>query len=187
MNDIVRVGFILCIITVLSGFAISGVYEITKEPIAIQKEKAQQEAMETVLKGVDHFELVNQNDAEIKQGVLEIHTGYQKDQIIGYVMKVVTRGYGGNMELMVGIDQGGVIQGVKILGHSETPGLGANAQEPEFLDQYKGKSTEQPLSVIKGQATGEAEIEAITSATITAEAVTSAINEARSVFKEQLN
>ena len=79
---------------------------------------------------------------------------------------------------MTGISGEGAITGVVILSHEETPGLGANAEKAEFLDQYLQSAPEGGLSVIKYQTPGEGQIEAITGATITSTAVTNAVNQA---------
>ena len=65
--------------------------------------------------------------------------------------------------------------GVQILTHSESPGLGANAVNSSFLNQYAGKGG-QEISVVKNGQPGGAEIQAITGATITSKAVTRAVN-----------
>ncbi|NLL69544.1 MAG: RnfABCDGE type electron transport complex subunit G [Epulopiscium sp.] len=185
MNEIFKMGLILCAITLLAGFSLGSVYEITKEPIAEQKQKAQQVAMQAVLKKAERFEMTDQAMDETQE-VKEIQIGYQGDQIVGYVMKVVTKGYGGEIEMMVGMDQDGVIEGIKILRHAETPGLGAKAQEQTFCDQYANKSAEQELWVTKSTPTTEQEIEALTGATITTNAVTEGVNTALKMFEEKI-
>ncbi|NLP46683.1 MAG: RnfABCDGE type electron transport complex subunit G [Epulopiscium sp.] len=186
MNETLKMGLILCLITVLSGFSLGMVYEVTKEPIAQQKIKTHQEAMKAVLPEVETFELIESDDFSAQYGIKEIQIGYKGTQIIGYVMQVITKGYGGEIEMMVGINQEGIIQGVKIVQHAETAGLGANAKEPSFLNQYVNKSAEQSLWVTKSTPTNDQEVEAITGATITTEAVTSGINNALTLFKEKL-
>src|SRR3712207_9303570 len=59
--------------------------------------------------------------------------------------KVGTKGYGGEVLMMVGIGKDGKIGGIKILAHNETPGLGAKAPEKEFSGQYNKKSIDKPL------------------------------------------
>ena len=95
---------------------------------------------------------------------------------MGYVFTTAAKGYGGDVEIMTGVDAEGKITGISILSIEETPGLGMNAKKDSFKDQYKGKSGE--LAVNKDGG----EIVAITSATITSRAVTSAVNQALALY-----
>ena len=73
---------------------------------------------------------------------------------------------------MVGVDVDGVITGLRVLSHSETPGLGALATDPSFYEQFVGKS-----GAIKVEKDG-GDIVAITSSTITSRAVSDGADEA---------
>ena len=92
---------------------------------------------------------------------------------VGYVYTAGAKGYGGTVSVMVGIDTEGAITGIEILSHSETPGLGANATKDSFKDRFIGKSG--ILTVNKNSNDGQ-NVQAITAATITSNAVVSAVN-----------
>lgn len=94
---------------------------------------------------------------------------------IGRVFTAAAKGYGGTVSVMVGIGADGKITGIEILSHSETPGLGANSTKPAFKSRFVGKSG--TLTVSKTSNDGE-NVQAITAATITSKAVTSAVNAA---------
>ena len=59
---------------------------------------------------------------------------------------------------------------------NETAGLGMNAQNPEFMDQFIGK--EGSFNLVKDGASGDNDIQALSGATITSTAVTNAMNAA---------
>ena len=82
---------------------------------------------------------------------------------------------------MVGIKSDGTIVGINIGNMSETPGLGAKSKEESFYGQYVQKPATE-LSVVKGGAAGETEIQAISGATITSDAVTNGVNTAVEVY-----
>ena len=103
---------------------------------------------------------------------------------MGYVFETEASGYGGTVSVMTGIDTEGNITGVVILSHDETPGLGANAEKPDFLNQYLQPAPEGGLSVIKYQAPSQGQIEAMTGATVTSTAVTNAVNQAIEQYYE---
>ena len=94
---------------------------------------------------------------------------------MGYVVLAEPKGYGGAISLVVGIDNDLTVTGIDITNQSETPGLGANCQNPEFMGQFKGKTS--GIAVVKGTASGN-QIDAITSSTVTSKAVTKGVNDA---------
>ena len=81
---------------------------------------------------------------------------------------------------MVGISKdGNKLTGIKVMQHSETPGLGAKSTEPAWQEQFKGKSLKEALVVTKDAVKKPEEIKAITAATITSRAVVTGVNAAR--------
>jgi len=92
-------------------------------------------------------------------------------QTVGHTVQVTTRGYGGEIEIIVGIDTDGVITGIIVGGasFSETPGLGAKTKEPAFTEQFKGLT---PPAVLKGN------VDSVTGASISSGAVVGAVNAA---------
>ncbi|MDE6701263.1 MAG: RnfABCDGE type electron transport complex subunit G [Acetatifactor sp.] len=180
---------ILFAITLIAGILLGFVYELTKEPIRIQQEKAVQEACAAVFPGEQNLEfceieLAVGNGAagleslELPQGV-EIGSVYeavnQSGQFLGYVVESTsTQGYGGNIVLYVGVAADGTVGGVSILDISETAGLGMEA--PKVLaPQFAGKRVEQ-FSYTKTGSRTDSEVDAISAATVTTKAVVNAVN-----------
>ena len=95
--------------------------------------------------------------------------------VIGYAMSISTSGSQGEIVVAYGYGVDGTSMGIDILTSSETSGLGSKASEPEFKDQYAGKAVES-FTVVKSGAAGDSEINAISGATITSNAVTTAVN-----------
>jgi electron transport complex protein RnfG len=143
---------------------------LTKDKIAAADEKAKQDAMKLVVSDADDFK---END--------DYFIAYKGDEIIGYIFTTTTKGYGGDVSVMTGIDIDGKVTGVSILSESETAGLGKKANDKSFTDQYSG--LEKGIEVTKDSVKGN-EIKAITGATITSKAVTKAVNEAIDRFEE---
>ena len=128
MNKIVKNAFILTAITVIAGLLLGVVYGVTKEPIANAKAKAKQEAFQSVLSDADSFETVDDLDTDAASELLKSN-GYSSDAIeevalgkdksgetIGYVITVVSHeGYGGDIEISVGIQADGTVKGIEML------------------------------------------------------------------------
>ncbi len=97
---------------------------------------------------------------------------------VGYVVEVTPSGFGGTIDMVVGVDTSGTVTGVSIISMSETSGLGANATKESFRSQYVGKTGELAVSKDGG------EIDALTGATITSRAVTQGVNSALAAVAE---
>lgn len=67
------------------------------------------------------------------------------------------------------------IKGITIIHQEETPGLGGRIGDPEYLDKFKGKKIVPELRVVK-EPKGENEVDAITGATLSCEALEQIIN-----------
>ena len=77
---------------------------------------------------------------------------YKASDSSGIVVTTLTTGYGGDFEMMTGIDKDGIITGTKVTSSSETPGLGSKATVPDFLDQFKSKSTSEEIDGVDNVA-----------------------------------
>lgn len=116
-----------------------------------------------------------------KNGTTKYYTVYDawlpEGKMVGHVVKAAGQGYADKIELLVGLDaQGKRITGLFVLEQKETPGLGAKILEDAWRGQFKEKSTEKTLSVVKGGEVKEDEIDAISGATISSNSVTGIVN-----------
>ncbi|MCB2289553.1 RnfABCDGE type electron transport complex subunit G [Clostridium sp. CS001] len=185
MKENIKLGLILLLITGIAGFLIGGAYEITKAPIEKQVIANKQAAMKEILPKADKFDVSDVN-IEGNEKIKEVNIGMAGTDIAGYAIKVSPKGYGGIIDIMVGISTEGKVSGIKILSHTETPGLGANAPKPEFSGQFKDKPIDNKLEVVKIAPTKETEIQAITGSTITSKAVTLGVNDAVDFYNSSL-
>ncbi len=186
MREVVRLGLILLVITAIAAALLGYTNAITEEPIAEQIRKANIAARQSVLPEAVEFEEVSQDNFEGYENIIEVHKGIKDGQTVGYTIKTNPAGYGGPVEVMVGVTLNDMVSGVSIGNHTETPGLGAKASEEEFKGQYKGKSTADELKVIKAGVPKDNEVNSISGATITSRAVTDGVNSAMKLFNEKL-
>ncbi len=183
-NEILYLGAILFFICAVTGLLLGVVYESTKDVISDKKQAVSQTAYEKVLP----------EGAPETMDVVEIPEAYHNDIAeaykagdAGYAIKIIGKGYAGDdIEIAVGITTEGMISGVTIISHAETPGLGAKATESSFLVQYKGVATDQVLTVVKTEGTLPHEIDAISGATKTTIGVTNAVNRVCAFYEECL-
>jgi electron transport complex protein RnfG len=191
MNKIVKNAIILTVITLVAGLGLGFVYEITKDPIAQAEDAAKKEAWQQVFPeaSLEEFEAIDV-DAEIAEQVIsDLGIKATVDEVCtvnggddGYVITTTDKeGYGGNIQITVGITNDGTVNGVSILSISETAGLGMRATEPAFYEQYQGKQTDK-FVVSKDGGEGEP-IDALSGATITSRAMTGAVNAALAYYQ----
>ncbi|WP_294236898.1 RnfABCDGE type electron transport complex subunit G [Pseudobutyrivibrio sp.] len=191
MNKLVKDALVLTCITVIAGFALGLVYEITKAPIAKAEADALQTAYQTVFADAASFKDLDGFDSAAATDVVQ-KAGYTDDTIdncvealdssgnpLGYVITVTSSaGYGGKITFSLGITNDGVLNGYSITTISETAGLGMKARdtgEGTFSSQFINRQSE-IFTVTKTGATQSSEIDAISAATITSKAVTNGVN-----------
>ena len=196
-NKIIKDALALTLITLVAGVALGGVYEITKDPIAKQEAQAKAEAYEQVFTDAAAFEEVEMDDTLIQtirdqldqegykaQSIEEVMRAEdQSGETLGYAFTVVTsEGYGGDIQFSMGVQNDGTLNGISILSIGETAGLGMNADTPVFKDQFVGKQVEK-LQYTKNGATQDDEINAISGATVTTNAMTNGVNAGLCAFR----
>ncbi|MEG2144294.1 MAG: FMN-binding protein [Oscillospiraceae bacterium] len=131
-KDFVIPILVLTVICIVTSAALAFTQGATAPIIKAAEEKAAEEAKMEVLPGAGGFEEIPLEN--MPEGI----TGaFKADN--GCVFLVTVKGYGGKMNLIVGIDNEGKIVNTKTLSHSETAGLGAKTAEPKFQSQFKGK------------------------------------------------
>ena len=165
---VARLALTLLLITAVVAVVLAGVNTITAPRIAAINEQKTQAAIEAVLPG-GGAEIPFTDDSGL---VVTVYEGEN-----GYAVEVAPAGFGGAVDMMVGVDPEGNILGISIISQTETAGLGAVAAASTsageaFRDQFVGMSG--TIAVAKDGGT----VDAITGATITSWAVCTGVNAA---------
>jgi electron transport complex protein RnfG len=162
------------LVCLVASSVLAFTYKITNPLIISRKQNEEKQALKSVLSSAEDFKEEKGH-----------YTGYKNKRLSGYVLKIQAKGYSAPIEILVGIDSKGIIQGIIILDQKETPGLGAKISEikygeknPWFLNQFKGKQTVD-LDFLK--------INAITGATISSYAVLSAVKNKITEFMKHIS
>ena len=181
MKLIIKNTLILLIITLIAGFALAAVHDVTENPIAKAQEDAKFDAYRKVFPEADSFgELTTDISAykpedSVKLG--EVRTALDKDgNVIGWVMTLTSpKGYGGDIKIAIGVKSNGTLNAMTVLEMSETAGLGAKCTSEEFQSQFSGIKASSINYTKKGEP-DEDEIDAISGATYTTKATVQAVN-----------
>lgn len=194
MKEMMKNTAIMLAITIVAGLVLGFVYQITKEPIAQQEAKAKQEACQEVFQDAASFETMEKTTDDAgwteagyaQESIDEVLSAMDASgNLLGYVITVTTKeGYGGDIQFSIGIRMDGTVNGISILSISETAGLGMRAEEvlkPQFADKQVEK-----FEYTKSGAATESQIDAISGATITTNAVTNGVNAGLYYFQTKL-
>ncbi|MGM0366278.1 MAG: RnfABCDGE type electron transport complex subunit G [Actinomycetota bacterium] len=152
---------LLTVVVLVSVALLMGLNTVTEPVIEAQRKSQIIEMLEDIFPLMTDFK---QED--------EIYYILQDGQEIGYAFIARGSGYGGEISIMVGLDSDLLINGVSIVSHIETPGLGSRIEEEEFTNQFKGLGAGDLALEIEG-----GQIDAITGATVSSQAVVLAIRE----------
>lgn len=199
-KKIIHDALILTAFTLVLGFLLGAVYEITKEPIAAAEKAALDEAYSVVFEKAEDFKEDEEFDAA-KAAEIIAASEFPNDEItavnkaldgsgnvLGYVINVTSHeGSQADISFSVGITNEGTVNGYSITSISETPGLGMLVQEDAFSSQFKG-GTEEVYTVVKTKSSEDKkdEIQAVTGATISSRAVTNGVNACLEYFRSAL-
>ena len=177
MNKILKLTFILFLICAITAGILGGVNELTKDRIYAIQNAATIAAYSAVLEADGYDEL--DFDAAAFPTVDKVSKATND---AGHVVELTVSGAQGLITLAVGVDNDGLCTGISIINHSETSGLGANAAADSeigrnFRSQFIGQGEDIALAKNGG------EIDHLTGATITSNAVTGAVATAIQVVK----
>jgi Na+-transporting NADH:ubiquinone oxidoreductase subunit NqrC len=103
---------------------------------------------------------------------------YRSDSLL--VIEFRGRGLWGMIEGIIATDTGlERIHQVKVMAQEETPGLGDRIQSADYLAGYRDKTTAEPLGLaIRHAAVGQNEVDAISGATLSSQALVTIVNDA---------
>lgn len=175
---------VLGTITLVSALAVSGFYNLTKDAIDKANQDKIDGAISEVISQFDNkpaMEMFLSPATGAYEGdSLEVYPAKSGDKVLGYAVKTFSQnGYGGKIELMVGVLSDGTINAVSVVSESETPGLGHKmSTEGVLVDQFRNVDPGSKKIKVKKDS---GDIDAITAATISSRAFCDAVNRALSV------
>ncbi len=187
----------LCVISLVAGIALSGVYSMTKDTIAAAQLAKEQESYYAVCSAAEEFvtdEAIERKIAELEGGVYGTKFGKAyinkvllgKDaagETVGYVISATTGdGFDGDIVMSIGLDLNGIVTGIEFTTITETSGIGLLVKEEKFKGQYVGDEVDSYVMLKSGGSAAPNEIDGVSGATISSTAVTNAVNAAKDFF-----
>lgn len=177
--QMIKLGLILAIYTIVGCVGLAFVYNSTSKTIAQRQEADLQAGLREVFPKATGFTPTDTVKSASPTIVFDVaYTANGPSGSLGIAVKVHGPSYGGPTTLIVGVSTDGTITGVKVLENKDTPGLGANAASPTYYVDKASKTT------FPGQFAGKKltdgfvvkkDVIAITSATITSRSITNLV------------
>lgn len=196
-KKIVHDAVILTAFTLVLGFLLGLVYEVTKKPIADANAAAAQAAYQEVFADADSFEALEGFDKKAATDLV-VAEGYTDsiDDVqvardasgseLGYVITVTAKDASqSTITFSVGIQNDGTVNGYSVTSIAETPGLGMKVEDESFYSQFQNKLVD-VFTVVKNAPAADNEIEAISGATISSKAMANGVNAALTYFRSEL-
>ena len=159
---------LLLICTVVAGL-LAVVNSLTADRIAENAQRRREQAVSAIFSDMT---LMQNTNVSWPEGVDTVYSIYRSYACIGFAVDLTVRGFGGDINMIVGIGPDGTVRGVRVISHAETPGLGSRATLSDYLDNFIG---------VGERLTIKEDVDAISGATISSKAVVDGINLALSL------
>ncbi|MBV6644891.1 MAG: RnfABCDGE type electron transport complex subunit G [Cyclobacteriaceae bacterium] len=205
-SSLLQMVLTLAVVTGVSAISLGFVFEWTKIPIEQAQQEKQLRAIRSVAGIYDNNPLEesyslhksgsqsrrryrrryrggkpeHQNEVVNTLKLYPVRKGKQPPKFA--IRSVSSKGYSGDIQLMVGVDSLGIVEGIEVLAHRETPGLGSKIKDKSFIKQFIGKSLGSFDFRVKQDG---GDVDAISGATISSRAFGEAVREACQAFKDQ--
>ncbi len=153
---------VLTVICVLSGLVLFAVHSLTEKRIGEVENLEMARLLSQIFPSADFRE----------ENGIYLAVSRENGELLGYIAEAEGKGYGGTIVLLVGVTRDGRVRRVRVLSHSETPGLGSRIAEDDFLSQFENRTVDEILLRRDG-----GEIDAISGATISSRGVVNAVRE----------
>ena len=186
MRELFKLTIVLTIICSAAATALALAYNLTKEPIAYQQRLKKLNAIRAVQPDYDNepdkdfVDIPVANDKKGGDLATRFYITKKGGAFAGAAFAVSASGYGGAIDIMLGLAPDGTITGIQILNHTETPGLGAKITEEKFIHQFNSKNLSNTKWALKKDG---GELNQITGATISPRAVVNALHRGLVLFR----
>jgi electron transport complex protein RnfG len=182
---------------VLGGFSLGATlllalaYGLTKEPIEKSELEDLRHSLEQVIPASIHD---NNPAADTMQLKLDgknllVYRARRANRVTGVAFEASRRGYSGEIRVLLGIDANGKLLGVRVLQHTETPGLGDKIEvnKSDWITRFTGKSLGDPPEAQWAVKKDGGPFDQFAGATITPRAVVNGVRDGLQLFAAHRN
>jgi electron transport complex protein RnfG len=171
MKGILAPAWLVLVLACVFGAALAGMQALVADQIAENKLRETLDQIPALVPGADA------GQREMIEGRI-VYRALSDGETIGWVIPADGQGFADVIEVLIGVTaEVDRLTGMYVLEQKETPGLGNKITEGPWLVQFAGKALDQALKVVKYEPKQEYEIETVTGATISSEAVCDIVND----------
>lgn len=181
-TEILLFGVVLMAITAIVAGLLAFIHAQTDPIITQHESEKRQIALQEIFPQADDFvdaKTQTEDDFAFSDAnISSVYLVYQNSEIIGYCVSLSSTGYSSTpIELMVGSDLLNKVTAIKVVNHSETPGIGETviSENQQFFEQFTGQS--RPIEYSN-------QITAVSGATFTSDGIKNGVNAALSAVDE---
>lgn len=183
---------ILLLFAIIGTALVASTYEATRERIAANERATLLRKLSQLVPPDSYNNNFLDDTIDVSTPALagspqRVYRARMNGQPVALVMTTTAPdGYSGSIRLLVGINHGGTLRGVRVVRHRETPGLGdaVDEQRSDWIHQFSGRSLDNPpLPQWKVKKDGGS-FDQLTGATITPRAVVRAVRETLLYFRD---
>jgi Na+-translocating ferredoxin:NAD+ oxidoreductase subunit G len=159
---------------------------LTEEPIRASKQQAREQSLAAVMPPALYSSLISHDgtSAPLSDQITlspdsEILLAKSDEEVTGIILSVVTsRGYSGDIELIIGIDSALSITGVRVTAHRETPGLGdkIDRRKSVWIESFRNRGLNNTPPTRWAVTKEGGDFDQFTGATITPRAVVQSVH-----------
>ena len=173
----------LFVVTLVAGFALGGVYNATKEPIALAKKAKAEAAVKVVIPAFDELKTFKVLAVDGTDSLI-FNEGYKAGELVGTAIESYSnKGYDPTqIRVVVGFTADGKIFNTSVIQHKETPGLGTKMKDEKFKVQFQNQDPATFKLLVKKDG---GSVDAITAATISSRAFCDALSRANATLKKE--
>ena len=175
----------LLVVTLVASASLGFIYELTREPIEAARAAKKNDAIRAVVPDFDNDPTGEEYRIEITGGELVFYPAKKDGELVGTAIETFThRGFSGTIRLMVGLLPDGTINGIEVLEHKETPGLGDKMESDKsgFSTQFEGKNPETFRLRVRQDG---GDVDGITATTISSRAYCEAVKLAYNLYMDK--
>lgn len=186
-DSVLKNGVTLAAIAAICTALVATTYHLTKERIAANEQAFLERKLAPVLSGIRFEGSISESKKVIKaphelpgrEDALIYRVHADGEPVAALFAVTAPDGYAGPVRILLGIDVNGVVTGLRILEHRETPGLGDKIEESksDWVYQFNGKSLGNPDIAGWQIRRDGGEFDQLSGASVTPRAVIDAVRE----------
>jgi electron transport complex protein RnfG len=195
LKQMTQTAFKLSLFVLIAVSLLTAVWLLTDEPIKQAEQRALEQTLQQVMPA-SHYDndLLTDTRTIVAPEALgtnepvTVYRARKNNQPVGLVIQAQTQqGYSPNMQILVGINIQGKVLGVRVLEHSETPGLGdkIEPQKSDWIHSFQNKSLQSPPPEKWTVQKYGGAFDQFTGATITPKAVVEKVRDVLQLIEER--